>query len=79
MHPVRKLGERSQQRGYGNYQEAYTTTETCMGEQAWRVTIRDNETAMLGASDTHTSKKKAVKQAAERLLAQLLIAQFIAQ
>jgi len=72
MHPISKLGERSQQRGYGNYKEAYTTTETCMGEQAWRVTIRDNETAMVGASDTHGSKKQASKQAAERLLAQFI-------
>ena len=66
--PVALLGEHSQRRGTGNFPEAYVQTDLRKGEQAWEVTLKDIETGRTATSAVHTSKKRAVKDAATRLL-----------
>jgi dsRNA-specific ribonuclease len=69
--PVMVLGERSQRRGTGNFREAYSITEERIGEQQWKVSIKDNESGEVCVSAVHSGKKKATKEAASRLLESL--------
>lgn len=48
-------------RGLGNFPEAYSVTEVRHGEQAWEIQLHDDQ----------PQKKKALKEAAKRLLKEL--------
>lgn len=69
--PVSLLGERSQRLGLGNFREAYSVTEVRHGEQAWEIKLHDGQTQKNVSSGVHPSKKKALKEAAKRLLKEL--------
>lgn len=69
--PVSLLGERSQRLGLGNFWEAYSVTEIRHGEQAWEILLHDDQSQKNVSSGVHSSKKKALKEAAKRLLKEL--------
>ena len=69
--PVSLLGERSQRLGLGNFRDAYIVTEVRHGEQAWEIQLIDNQTHKQVKSNVQTSKKKALKEAAKKLLEEL--------
>ena len=69
--PVSLLGERSQRLGLGNFREAYSVTEVRHGEQAWEIQLHDDHTQKNVSSGVYPSKKKALKEAAKRLLKEL--------
>lgn len=69
--PVSLLGERSQRLGLGNIREAYSVTEVRHGEQAWEIQLHDDQTQKNVSSGVHSSKRKALREAAKRLLKEL--------
>jgi len=69
--PVSLLGERSQRLGLGNFREAYSVNVVRHGEQAWEIQLYDEQIQKNVSSGVHTSKKKAMKEAAKRLLKEL--------
>jgi len=69
--PVSLLGERSQRLGLGNFREAYSVVEVRHGEQAWEIQLYDDQSRKNASSGVHTSKRKALKEAAKLLLKEL--------